>query len=342
MITFVLATIMLCGMGWEDPENRYVVPIAADGHGGPNSDAVILALTNSEHAAVADNSSPVDELDTQPSHTEICLVENTTALSVAEFQWGGRSLFPFAISPRTAHHMLDTTPLTLASVDPGGVNVASYTRRKITPQFAALYRAVLKRAAMMSIPHIQNPRTTIVGAVSTYNPFRDGTEEGGAQTASGEPYDPDAWTAAIKINLRDQFGGVRYGRLYQPTFALVESGDKQVIVKINDVGPLKPGRVLDLNERSMRHFDPFLTRGLIENVSITLLPGENWTPGPVGKIYAVDFVTPRAGPALLGSIDSARWQIDPELVRLPGPIGPVSHPLGIEDVRAEIRPSEGG
>ena len=79
-------------------------------------------------------------------------------------------------------------------------------------------------------------------------------------TASGELYDPAAWTAAVQTDLREQFGGVRYGKLYQPTFALVESGEKQMIVKINDVGRLKPGRVLDLNERSMRYFDPFLSR----------------------------------------------------------------------------------
>lgn len=130
---------------------------------------------------------------------------------------------------------------------------------------------------------------TIVGTVSTYNPYRGGNEEGGAQTASGEPYDPAAWTAAIKFDLQDQFGGIRYGKLYQPAFALVESGDKQLIVKINDVGPLRPGRVLDLSERSMRHFDPSLDRGLITDVKITPLPGEGWTPGPVGGAYTTDF-----------------------------------------------------
>jgi hypothetical protein len=61
----------------------------------------------------------------------------------------------------------------------------------------------------------------------------------------GEPYDPAAWTAAIRIDLREQFGGVRYGKNYRPTFALVESGEKCAIVKINDVGPLKPDRVIE-------------------------------------------------------------------------------------------------
>ena len=161
------------------------------------------------------------------------------------------------------------------------------------PQFTTVYRAVLQRVAMMGLSRIEHgaalTHSTIVGTVSTYNPYRDGNEEGGPQTASGEPYDPAAWTAAIKTDLRNQFGGIRYGKLYQPAFALVESDDKQLIVKINDVGPLKPGRVLDLNERSMRHFDPFLTRGLIQDAKITLLPGEDWSPGPVDAAYAIDF-----------------------------------------------------
>lgn len=124
---------------------------------------------------------------------------------------------------------------------------------------------------------------TIVGIASTYNPFRDRPDAPEASTASGEAYDPDGWTAAIQIDRREDFGGVRYGRLYRPTFALVERGDKRAIVRINDVGPLRPGRVIDLNERSMRYFDPTLQLGLVHDMKITLLPGDRWTPGPVGE-----------------------------------------------------------
>ena len=103
----------------------------------------------------------------------------------------------------------------------------------------------------------------------------------GAETASGEMYDADAWTAAIQIDLRDRFNGVRYGRNYRHAYALVESDDKRVIVKINDVGPLATGRVIDLNERTMRYFDPIIELGLIPKVRITPLYGDSWTPGPV-------------------------------------------------------------
>ena len=157
----------------------------------------------------------------------------------------------------------------------------------VLPDFPAAYLSLRKSLAAREVPHIQKhaelTRTTVVGVASTYNPYRGGEDSGGKQTASGEPYDPAAWTAAIQIDLRAQFGGVRYGKKYQPTYALVDNGAKQIIVKINDVGPLKPGRVIDLNERSMRYFDPSMELGLIRDVKITPLPGVDWTPGPIGS-----------------------------------------------------------
>lgn len=189
------------------------------------------------------------------------------------------------------------------------------------------------------MPRIQEEaalsRTTIIGTISTYNPYRDGKEEGDAQTASGELYDPSAWTAAIQTGLRNQFGGVRYGKLYQPTYALIASGEKQLIVKINDVGPLKSGRVLDLNERSMRYFDPFLAQGLIQDVKVTLLPGEDWQTGPVGEVYAIDF-------------DAARRQRhdgfaneDVELANMRARLDPMTEPDMKADARVEVRLSGG-
>ena len=118
----------------------------------------------------------------------------------------------------------------------------------------------------------------IVGAASTYNPLRSGWREGGPDTASGERYDPSVSAAAIKTSLRQNFGGVQYGA--RPKFALVEAAGKKVIVKINDVGPLTPGRIIDLNERAMRHFDPDLQLGVIYNVSVRPLSGDYWIPGP--------------------------------------------------------------
>jgi len=120
----------------------------------------------------------------------------------------------------------------------------------------------------------------IVGAASMYNPFRSGWREGGPKTASGERYDPSVWAAAIKTSLRQKFGGVQYGA--RPKYALVEAVGKKVIVKINDVGPLTPGRIIDLNERTMRHFDPSLQLGVLHGVRVSPLSGDDWIPGPVG------------------------------------------------------------
>jgi rare lipoprotein A len=153
------------------------------------------------------------------------------------------------------------------------------------PKFIAAYHTFRNLLATRA----ELIRTTVIGSASTYNPYRDENGSHEIQTASGELYDPTAWTAAIQINLREQFGGIRYGKNYQPTYALVESREKQVIVKINDVGPLKPGRVIDLTERSMSYFDPSLQLGLISDVKITLLPGEDWTPGPIGGDQLVCF-----------------------------------------------------
>ena len=119
----------------------------------------------------------------------------------------------------------------------------------------------------------------IIGAASMYNPYRPGYREGGTNTASGERYDSSAWTGAIKTNLRKEFGGVRYGA--RPKYALVEGAGRKAIIKINDVGPLTPGRIIDFNERTMRYFDPSLRRGVIDGVKVTPLSGEDWTPGPV-------------------------------------------------------------
>jgi rare lipoprotein A len=122
---------------------------------------------------------------------------------------------------------------------------------------------------------------TIVGTASMYDPFRPGYDSGGIETASGELYDPIAWTAAIQTDLRETFGGVRYGKDYRPAYALVEAADKRAIIKINDVGPLKPGRVIDFNKQTMRYFDPSLQLGIVHSVKITPLLGDGWAPGPI-------------------------------------------------------------
>jgi rare lipoprotein A len=147
----------------------------------------------------------------------------------------------------------------------------------------------------------------LTGAASTYNPHDPSDRDAGqAQTSSGEFYDANTWTAAIRTDLRWQFGGVRFGKNYRPTFALVESGDRRVVVRINDVGPLKPGRIIDFNVQTMRYFDPTMQAGLIRDVKVTPLIGEDLALGPVGTeqtVMAGDFAEPVLTPDFLRDLD---------------------------------------
>jgi rare lipoprotein A len=140
----------------------------------------------------------------------------------------------------------------------------------------------LTTASLPRRQKIVSAGAAIVGIASTYNPTDPKEmDAGGEELASGEKYDADGWTAAIRTDLRAQFGGVRFGKNYRPAFALVQSNDKQLIVRINDIGPLRRGRVIDLNARSMRYFDPTMKLGLIGKVSVTPLAGQDLALGPV-------------------------------------------------------------
>ena len=123
--------------------------------------------------------------------------------------------------------------------------------------------------------------TAVVGAASMYNPYRSGYREGGTTTATGERYNRYAWAAAIQTAFRERFGAIRHSS--RASYALVEGTNKKAIIKINDVGPLKPGRVIDFDEQTMRYFDPTLRLGVIQNVRVTPLPGDDWTPGPIAQ-----------------------------------------------------------
>jgi hypothetical protein len=103
-------------------------------------------------------------------------------------------------------------------------------------------------------------------------------------TASGERYDAKGWTAAVQTDLRSEFGGVRFGRSYRPTYAIVTAGEKSAVVKINDVGPLAAGRVIDLSEEVMRYFDPSLQQGVLAHVTVLPLLGGHWRAGPIAGV----------------------------------------------------------
>jgi rare lipoprotein A len=179
----------------------------------------------------------------------------------------------------------------------------SFTTRFDCPQASLImnilaspaYQAPLPRPTTASLPRV--PRYTpaadpILGIASMYDPTDAGDRDSGDEnTASGEKYDPNGWTAAIRTDLRAQFGGVRFGKNYRPAYALVESSDKRAIVRINDVGPLKRGRIIDLNKRAMHYFDPTLRAGLIDNMKVTPLADTQVALGPVENERPMSFAS---------------------------------------------------
>ncbi len=179
----------------------------------------------------------------------------------------------------------DLVKTSLPSVRAAATVVAmrvDYSRTSLVVNIPAT-DALLAPPAALELPlasRFMPASDAIEGIASTYNPGDPNDRNaGGNSTASGEKYDPEDWSAAIRTDLRDKFGFAKGS--YQSTYALIESVDKRVIVKINDVGPLRPGRIIDLNIRAMRYFDPTLELGLINNVKVTPLVGNDMTPGPV-------------------------------------------------------------
>jgi rare lipoprotein A len=182
-----------------------------------------------------------------------------------------------------AANLLIAHPL---NIDPVASDAtAELVRDKLAPQAEALARWSIR--SLMGKP-------PVTGAASTYNPTKEDDRSGGLRTSSGEIYEANAWAAAIQIDLRQAFGGVRYGRNYRPTFALVTISGKSAVVKINDVGPLRPGRIIDLSDRTMRYFDTTMQRGVLANAKVTPLDGADWRPGPLADGPAL----PMAGDVL--------------------------------------------
>jgi rare lipoprotein A len=296
VIALIYYVVFLTAIVWACGEERYVVSIN-DIPSNLETDLAVIFMPNiGVPKTICAEAKLSDDAAVSPDRSGTSIITGSTP----ELKRPASTPLSHALVPKLAasapgQKLLRAMKFGFTDGHHNTVDPFTFARRKGPSKFAATYRSVLKFLAIMELPRIvQNTTLTsamIVGTASTYNPYKGGKNAGGLETASGEPYDPRAWTAAIQTDLREHFGGIRYGRLYRPAYALVESGNKQLIVKINDVGPLRPDRVIDLNERSMRYFDPFLQLGLIRNVTVTLLPGEDWTTGPVGGEQSINFAS---------------------------------------------------
>ncbi len=125
-------------------------------------------------------------------------------------------------------------------------------------------------------------KAKLQGDASTYNPtLGGGWKEGGLGVATGGNYNPDAWEAALQLDLAKEYGcGYGSGKVCDAVVS-TPSG-RSAVVRINDNGPLcsDPGahckrpRVIDLNEKSMQYLSNGAAgnqSGIIENVTVVLL-----------------------------------------------------------------------
>ncbi|MBU3933665.1 MAG: septal ring lytic transglycosylase RlpA family protein [Candidatus Omnitrophica bacterium] len=101
---------------------------------------------------------------------------------------------------------------------------------------------------------ILTDRYAQVGVASWY-----GEEFRGKKTANGEIYDPDKLTAAHR--------SLPFGTVVKVTDM---SNNRQVIVRINDRGPYKRGRIIDLSQAAARELG-MVKKGLAK-VKIKVMP----------------------------------------------------------------------
>jgi rare lipoprotein A len=129
-------------------------------------------------------------------------------------------------SPPPASAVAVATPIITAPLrvrDPSWSFTLKHYRK------ASLETAALPRSASPPSGSITGPHHSLTGLASFYWQ--------GQHTASGEPFDRRSFTAAhrtLPFNTRVKVTELRSGKF--------------VIVRINDRGPFKPGRIIDVSE----------------------------------------------------------------------------------------------
>ena len=127
-------------------------------------------------------------------------------------------------------------------------------------------------------------KASFKGDASTYNPYLPGWRTGGGTLATGGPYNPNSYDAALQLGLAKQYR-CGYGSRAICHAVVQAPNGRAMVVRINDNGPLVPGRVIDLNEKSMRYLSNNTlgnNKGVIKNVTVTLLCGiEGMALGPL-------------------------------------------------------------
>lgn len=116
------------------------------------------------------------------------------------------------------------------------------------------------------------------GQASYYGPGFQGN-----RTSQGDVFNTEEYSAAIQIDIRNQFGVPAGTRRKGYARVTNLSNGRSILVKINDVGPLTSGRVIDLSQKAFRSLSPTgtLGPGVLNNIKVEYL-GQYKTGNPVG------------------------------------------------------------
>jgi rare lipoprotein A len=148
------------------------------------------------------------------------------------------------------------------------------------------------------------PTRTYSGAASFYSGL---PSEGGAMTSTGERVRPDTYSGALQTDLAKQYGGLRKNGVWADV--VDDATGKRVRVYLNDTGPLRPGRMVDLSPKAFQEFAP-LSKGVVPNLRMEMLPpappGSPYKGGPVG-----------GGNAFNNGAPPIPWLSNPRLLRSP-------------------------
>jgi hypothetical protein len=182
VIAFAIAIAVLPWIVWDD-EQQNVTPIVTELR--TDSDFVVLTVIDAEPPSDAREASVSfgdDDVESRSQLSASCPIKaGKFDLSLLELTQQALNPAPLLTIPQRGQEMLDTMGAALASI--GSLDLVAYARRKIVPDFSAAYGDIVKRVALMALTRLQEEaafaHATIVGTVSTYNPFRAGKEEGG-------------------------------------------------------------------------------------------------------------------------------------------------------------------
>lgn len=245
------------------------------------------------------------------------------ALDAANAVFGGKGVPQHGAD--TGHDTFETMrrPHEGSVTSPGGYLQAPQTgmdwTRKTVPMPGERFPAPPSRPPQAphpddvpEIPQKATPNQFSGGASATFRgaaSFYSGLpSEGGSRTSTGERVDPASYTGALQSGLAKQYGGLRKGGVWADVTD--ERTGKKVRVYLNDTGPLRPGRVVDLSPKAFGEFGP-LSKGVHQNMRVDILP-----PAPRGKSYRGGPVGEDDNPFQHGA-PPLPWLSNPRLLRAP-------------------------